>query len=197
VNDDIYAPPKSDPTPDAPLQQESAGFHVVSPRKFWILFLSTTGLYQIYWFYSHWAAQKKFRGESTWPGMRALFSIFFTHSLFQRIRAANDLKTAPLLGFATCYVLLTVAETTASRLSINDVGSPWSDLVEFGVMPLVGYCLVSAQKQANSACGDPGGSTNNRLTAANIVWILIGLLFWGMGLFGLLVAFGVVPSQPT
>lgn len=195
--DDIYAQPKSDPLPEAHQQQESNGLYVVSPRKFWIMLVTTLGIYQIYWFYRHWAAQKKSTGESMWPGLRALFSIFFTHSLFRRIHAANDFKTAQLSGLATCFVLLSIIESVISRMSFNDVGSPWTDLIEFALVPLCGMCLVPAQKQANAACGDPDGSTNNKLMAANVVWMLIGLIIWGLGLFGLLMAFGLVPPETT
>ena len=47
---------------------------------------------------------------------------------------------------------------------------------------------LAAQKAANSAAGDPQGESNNTLTAANIVWMVVGVLLWLLVLLGLYVA---------
>lgn len=41
-------------TPDVVIADAEPMFYVVSKRKFTILFLSTIGLYYLYWFYKNW-----------------------------------------------------------------------------------------------------------------------------------------------
>ena len=52
--------------------------------------------------------------------------------------------------------------------------------------------LFHAQRAANIASGDPQALSNNRFTAANWVWIVLGGLFWlllGIGL--------MLPEEPV
>lgn len=195
MSENLYAPPRSEPPPRAPDLEEVPPFYIVAPRKFWILLLSTAGLYQLYWFYRHWKAQKAVTGERMWPIMRSLFVIFFTHSLFSRIDAANASAKRPLSLVATLFVVLTLADTMVSRLAQQDIGSPWTDLLELLLIPVLGFLLGKAQNQANLACGDPEGSFNDDLSAANAVWIVLGLLLWCLIVFGLLSYTGLITIQ--
>lgn len=192
MTENLYAPPQSEPAPRTADLDDAPPFYIVAPRKFWILLLSTAGLYQLYWFYRHWKAQKAVTGERMWPVMRCLFVIFFTHSLFSRIDAANDDRKRPLSLVATLFVVLTLADTMISRLSAKDIGSPWTDLIELLLIPIIGLLLVKAQKQANLACGDPEGSFNDDLGAANAMWIVLGLLLWCLIAYSLMSYAGLI-----
>ncbi len=195
MTENLYAPPRSEPAPQVLDGDDVPPFYIVAPRKFWILLLSTAGTYQIYWFYRHWKAQKAATGERMWPVMRSLFAIFFTHSLFRRMAAANDSAVRPLSIHATLFVVLTILDTVVSRMAQQDIGSPWTDILELLLIPVLGIFLAAAQNQANLACGDPEGSFNDDLTAANALWILLGFVLWGVIVFGLLAYYGVIHTE--
>lgn len=195
MTENLYAPPLSEPAPPVKDANDSPPFYIVATRKFWILLLSTVGTYQIYWFYRHWKAQKAATGERMWPLMRAIFVVFFTHSLFRRIDQANDAGRHPLSIHATVFVLLTILDSVVSRMARKDVGSPWTDLSELLLVPILGIFMAMAQTHANRACGDPEGSLNDDLTGANAFWILMGFILWGVIAFGLLTYTGVISLE--
>lgn len=186
MSDNVYQTPKA--AVDIP-QEALRPYYVVSNRKFWVLYVATFGVYHLYWFYKNWQQFKSFTGMSAWPVARGIFSIFFAHSLFGLIRdSADEQEGAPHLKaglLATVYVILSLISSGTERLASRDLGSPYTDFISILAMPLVGWVLYQVQKAANAACKDPLGETNNVFTAANVIWIVIGVLFWAMVLFGL------------
>lgn len=187
MSSDIYKAPESDV--DAGLHVES-DFYVVSGRKFLTLFLATFSLYSLYWFYRHWAQYKSVSDEPMWPPMRAIFAIFFTHSLFRRINekyeeTIGDVSNWRHSVFAGIYVLSLIVSQVAERLSAKNIGSPITDLVTFATLPLACWILYKTQIIANRACSDPDGSANDSFTFANIVWIVLGIIFWILILIGI------------
>ena len=67
--------------------------------------------------------------------------------------------------------------------------------IGFGAFFIVAWLLTRAQRVANLASGDPGGKGNGQLGAANIVWILLGLVMWLMTLVGIAGLLGL-PNPP-
>ena len=183
---DVYKAPESE------ILTENSGeteFYVVSQQKFLILYIATLGLYSFYWFYKHWQQYKIRHQESMWPIMRAIFQIFFTHSLFEnfRVRLMDKKLTyawAPGV-LATIYVVIILTESVANRMSIKGIGLPLTDYLGFLLFPLQIWILYKAQGAANVACECPKGEKNSLLTAANYFWIVVGGVFW------LLVAIGL------
>ncbi len=187
-------------TPESEVEQKERAdleFYVVAPKKFLLLFFFTLGIYRLYWFYKNWSFHKKVTGKRLWPVMRAIFSIFFTHSLF----ALFDQKSKEFVpdykwsasGVATIYVLFTVIESICDRLSWRSMGEPITDIIGVLVLPVIGWSLYKAQISANTACGDPAGERNSQLSLANYCWIGLGTLFWilfAIGLFDM--TFGLV-----
>jgi hypothetical protein len=51
------------------------------------------------------------------------------------------------------------------------------------LLPL-GLSFVNAQRQINTACGDPEGATNSNLTGANWAWMILGAMIWMLVLAG-------------
>lgn len=194
---EIYAAPKSAPAPAA--AQPVLDYYVVSSGKFWVLFLMTCGLYQFYWFYRHWRAIRQTTGEKVWALPRAIFCIFFTHSLFARFTGTAIIRrigpSDSLQSWATLFVILLVTERICSRLSLKEIGSPFTDIAALAVLPLAGWCLVRAQRTANAVCGSPDGSANSNITAANIAWIIAGSVVWLLVLIGLLATLGMIPLE--
>jgi hypothetical protein len=186
-----YAAPSS--PVDITEEQAPQRFYVVAPIKFLVLFFVTIGMYQIYWVYKHWSQFKKSTRGDQWPVMRAIFAVFFTHSLFVEINHSlntNKVKYQWNSGVhATFTVIFLVIGNIMDRLSMKEIGSPITDLLSILVVPIIGFFLYRAQCAANHACGDPKGDTNKNFTVANIIWIVIGLIWSAMVALGLFMSF--------
>lgn len=182
---DPYATPESDVQVG---DDREPPLYIVSRRKLLTLGILTVSLYFVYWHYRNWQLTKIRNDESLWPIPRAIFSIFFTHSLFTEI---NELiKTRRIeyqwnpMAMATIIVVVTIAANVFDRLAGRSLGSPTTDFISIGLTLLLAFLYVSPQKAINIACGDPDGSSNARFTVANWAWILLGLVFWALVLLG-------------
>lgn len=176
ILDDAAAPAVP---PSAP---EAAPFYVVGTRKFTVMFVFTFGLYATYWMYKQWACYRDSLAANgvqsrPWPVMRAIFSIFYFHSLFAKVRR----HAAPLLDdweyrtHATILALLVLAERVLDKLSGKEY-SDWDTAGLILMLPLW-YFYFKAQQLINQACGDPAGTQNARLTGANYAWIAGAFVF--------------------
>jgi hypothetical protein len=188
VADNLYAPPTA--AIENPLQAAlRAEFYVVGRTKFFLLFFLTIGLYQWYWFYAHWARYRRFRNVSLWPVPRAIFAIFFTHSLAEEIDQSLQRERIPYDwspgAIATAFVIMEIASNLCGRLSGRNIGSPFTDYVPFVLMPFIAIVLWQMQVAANLACGQAEGESNRHITWANVVWFVLGGLFWLLVLAGL------------
>jgi hypothetical protein len=191
----FYAPPQAqiaDPVDTV----EAAPFYIVSERKYLLLFFATIGMYSLYWFWRHWTLHKIDKKLEIWPVPRAVFQIFFAHSLNREIDYLLERKQQRFTwspnALATVFVVFTIISNIADRLSWRGIGSPYSDLVSLSTLLPVGYCLLRTQRAANLACGDPEAVANRRLTAANYLWLTLGALFWALIVLGLL-----LPEDPA
>lgn len=190
MSETMYAPPEAN---IAVTSTDEPDFYVVAPRKFYLLSVLTLNLYFVYWFYRSWHLIKRRSGESMMPPMRGVFFIFFTHSLFTEI----DLKIKSLgksfawhpSTIATVVVVLTIVSNVTDRLSAENIGSPLTDFVGIALVPIIPVFLLKAQEAINFACEDPAGTSNQNLTLANWVWIILGGLIWVLLLFGLYLIF--------
>jgi hypothetical protein len=194
VETNPYSPPKAR-LADVNRPQ-SSGYYVVSIRKFTLLFFITLGLYSFYWFTVNWQAYKRESGENIRPIARAIFSIFFVHSLYYKIdakRAECNVSFAwspkPL---ATAYVVLSIVGAILDRLAYLEAGSPLVDFLGIATLPFLYYIQLIPQKVVNAFEGDVDGESNDQFTTANIVWIVIGVLLWLMMLIGTLETLGLL-----
>jgi len=177
--------PATHAAPPAPM------FYVVSLRKLAILYLATFTLYTFYWFYKHWdmykgrhPAASRF-GTTIWLVPRAVFPMFFTHSLFFKIRAAGRQLPGAAHWHAGWYATFAVVWMLLSEVIDSLIGGTAGDLVSIGaVFPLL-LPLLAAQRMANRACGDAQGASNDALTKANKIWIAIGAVAWLVAIAGL------------
>lgn len=186
---DLYAAPAADDAQQDPM------FYVVSPRKFTILFLATLGGYQLYWFYKNWRCFKNrslaasASATSIWPVPRAVFSVFFIHALFREVKqhAPGNAAVAAWRqsGHATALVILILLSNVLSRLGNRFDDNFWINAASLIVLIPILFTLRGAQDMINAACGDPLGAANAQLSGANYAWIVLGLLFWLLVLFGL------------
>jgi hypothetical protein len=167
---------------------DEAAFYVVSRRKMVILSIATMGMYGFYWFYKNWdqyrnhgSASEDAR-ESIWPIPRAIFSVFFVHSLFRKVKAAG--MDSPKVAAwndnrgAWWFVIVSVTLSITHKLETKSIGMPLTSYIGDVCLLLLLLAYVKAQSMINASCGDPDGKSNNKLTAANWVWIVIGALLY-------------------
>jgi hypothetical protein len=178
----IYQTPESEVAhQDSKLAAE---FYIVSPHKFIVLFVVTMGLYSVYWFYKNWQRYLLHSGEAGWPVMRAIFSIFFTHSLFENInyRLQDEKRSfnwSPGI-LATIYVIAAITERIGDKLDDKDIGSPYTLIISFLAIPVIALVLYRAQLAINLACNDSAGHSNSNFTGLNILWIVLGSSLWAL-----------------
>lgn len=198
-NRDIYTPPDAELGAEAGLGQEE--YFSVSIRKLIVMYAITLGGYSLVYFYQNWKLQKLRHGLNVIPVLRAIFAIFFTHSLFSRIRASAEERsiegTSGFSGLATLYVVCTLLS------SINVNLGPTSQLVYVMlnlagiVLPLVAlYPLVVVQRVVQQINHDEAGELNSQFTVYNWIFILLGAFMWVSILLGIyMLMFGELPVQ--
>jgi len=188
---DVYRAPEADLTLP---ETESPEFYPVSRFKLMLLYFATLGLYALYWFYRHWRQVKAHSAASIWPVPRAIFSIFFAHSLFARFdaaarRRADDIAWRPRL-LATLYVVFAIIGNLSDRLPRLGLDEIWVPIASVVSLLVIAYTLFHAQLIANIACGDPAGLSNAKITLPNLLWSLFGILFWLVAIAGFALELG-------
>lgn len=187
MSDNVYAAPLSNLD-----QQTYAGteprFYVVSTRKLLVLYFITIGLYHLYWNYKNWALHNRATGEGVWPVPRAIFSIFFTHSLFRDISqhdVTHERAEWNAGSNAAFMVLLVIGGNILERMASKGLGSPMTDIASIAMLVPTGLLLKKVQDEINARCGDPTGSGNASFTGANIAWCVAGAIYWALAILGI------------
>ncbi len=185
---DLYAPPEADVQT---VDDTEPPLYIVSRAKMLTLGIMTFTLYFVYWHYRNWKLTKLRNGEDIWPIPRAIFQIFFTHSLFTEIDEL--IKTRGIewrwnpMTMATIIVAVTILGNVFDRLAGRSLGSPTTDIISIGFALALPLLYIRPQNAINIACEDPAGQRNARFTAVNWLWILFGVLFWLLVFFGVYV----------
>jgi hypothetical protein len=180
------------------IAEEARPFYVVASRKFLALYLGTGGMYGIYWSYRHWANFKRHTHGTQWPVARAIFSIFFIHSLLaeidQRLRRQSIGWHWNHGSLANGIVTVLLVAGVSNRMAGREFGSPLTDWIAVATIPLLAWLKWKVQRAANAACADPAGDSNREFTAANILWLVLGAIFWCLMALGLMIAHGLLPA---
>lgn len=187
--DNLYQAPQAQLL-DSTTEQSDGAFFVTSLNKLVILFIATLGLYVLYWGYKQWSSQRASMPKKIMPVWRSIFSIFFMHSLCKRISQRLESQGQPAWAYgaaATLYVLTTIVSSVISNLTSRDDSLPLLvDILSLLLQLTPVLPLVAIQRQANLASQDPQGSSNSQMSSSNIVFIVIGAVFWVFILLGLL-----------
>ena len=176
--DNIYQPPSADLLPR---ERASNTFFVTATGKLYLLYFFTLGFYSIYWAYKHWDRQRaSMLPKKISPAARSIFHIFFIHSLCRLIQGqllAKGLGEWKYSAIAWAYIVLVFVGNGLSR--VESFGNPLLDIVLLAAATLVtAWPLATIQHQANLASGDSAGEENNRLSLANWLCMLPGILLW-------------------
>jgi len=191
MDNSVYRPPEANLILESAAETDENMFYVVSPKKFLLLFIGTLGMYQLYWFYENWRKYKYENNLSLWPVPRAIFSIFFTHSLFRKINEELGFKEGKekwdYATAATLFVLFTLI-SNADSLFDRVFGELISIFIVLVMVPLTAWVLYGAQLKINLACGSVDGEENSKITGVNIIWLVVGGLLWLMFIFFIVLA---------
>ena len=166
----------------------SSNFYVVGPKKMLLLYFATFGMYKLYWVYKQWATYKRATNSDLWPVPRAIFSVFFTHALFEQVSLLIKHKRIDYRwnsqAAATTYVVATIGAALVSRLPRELVGAHGSFAILLGTLLVISPLLHNVQSAINVACEQPGGVGNRRLTWLNYLWVALGAVFWFFSIAG-------------
>ena len=142
--DNVYKPPEANLIRENSFAEDDSVFYVVAPKKFFLLYIGTLGLYGLYWFYKNWSQYKAYENLSLWPVPRAIFSIFFTHSLFRYINEELMNKkvntTWNHATAATMFVIVTII-SNADRVFDKLFGEAFSLVLVLLSIPLTAWIL--------------------------------------------------------
>jgi len=200
------------PTSTQPNQTRSANentpeFFPVSEGKLITLYILSFGLYGFYWFYKNWQLQQPKMDKKISPTMRATFSIFFTHSLFNRINeSAKGLEQKHRFNsnvLATLFIGAVIVGNLLDRTSINSgiiagMTNKTVIITSLVLFLLSVYPLVKVQATANRINNDMLGYLNHKYSVWNYLLIALGVIFWLMMAMGLLTAsMGLIPTQQS
>lgn len=184
--------------------QEPLQYFAVSEGKLITLYLLSFGLYGVYWFYKNWTLQQPWMSKKIFPMMRAIFSIFFTHSLFRRInKSAEGLEDKHKFNanlMATLFVAAIIIGNFIDKIPM-DYGmlemlpDNTMIIVSLVIFLLSAYPLVTVQATVNRINNDMLGYLNHKYSLWNYLLIVAGSILWLMLALGLLAeSMGLVPE---
>ena len=188
MEENIYSTPQANLVVE-PKDASGALFFPTSLKKLVILHVLTLGIYPVYWFYKNWRVHQKYMQKKTIPILRALFYIFFTHSLFKKIAdTAKDRNVEMPWSpgtLATVLVLSTiianVAERIASRMETTNALDYFGPALIF--VKLIPLYLI--QDLVNKVNADPRGELNRSFSIYNWIFIVLGAILWLLIFIGL------------
>jgi len=148
------------PTTASPL------YFAVSKTKLIVMSLCTGGIYEIYWFYKNWKLIKERTGQNIRPFWRAMFSIFFCHSLFKSVQSSvNSHRRQSSINpgwLAVSYIVL---------CSTWRGPDPFWLISSLSVLPLL---PVQGLVNGINAKAAPAADRNSNFSISNIIVMIIG-----------------------
>lgn len=173
----------------------STVFFPVSEGKLITMYIFSFGIYGVYWFYKNWKLQQVTMDKKIYPVWRAIFSIFFTHSLFRRIdQQASHLEQKHRFNaniLATFFVTAIIVSNIIDHLSISShtqdgISNNTVTIISLFIFFLSTYPLVRVQSTVNRINNDMLGFLNHKYSPWNYVLIAFGVIFWLLIALGLL-----------
>ncbi|WP_080054878.1 DUF4234 domain-containing protein [Spirosoma aerolatum] len=156
---------------------------------FCLLSFFTFGIYTIYWFYKNWAFFRDVYNWDIYPFWRAIFNIFFVHTLLEHINDVAVEKGHPGIssnGYATGFVILAVAQRMLDRVSPDSLA-----LMALFVPPFL--FLVPSVKQLNYIYRQAyPNKYNPALSPGEFLIVIVGGIVMVLAVAGLLM--GEEPS---
>ena len=154
-------------------------YEIVGLYKFFLLSILSLGLYQLWWTYKAWKFFKEKESLDVSPVARAIFAIFFFHSLFEKIKTY-----ANVYGYGASYTsgLLVAAIFILNILSrLPDPFWMLSVASVFCFIPPVSALNYAVQNSKEYAV-----VINNGLNYRQLALVIVGAIFWILIIIGLM-----------
>lgn len=168
-------------------------FFSITTTRLAVLSIITFGVYEIYWFYRNWRAVKNGEKLNIQPFWRAVFSIFFCHSLFKKI-----LQSAKKYGFTNRYspgllailyiILILLGNGMGNGMGRADISNFGFDVLWLLVSISTIIPLISIQKAINFNNSKITGNSgvDGKFSKGEVVLIIIGSIFFLLVILGIL-----------
>lgn len=150
-----------------------------------VMSILTFGIYQVLWFYRNWKFLRDRRHLEVSPFGRALFSIFYTHSLFRYIAEYNNLndriaKQFSPGGWATLWVVACFVTNALSR------NIPQNQPLLLLVLPLLPVCFVLPAQNCIIRVNEvqPIRPAYDGWSAGQFILLILGIVWWALILIG-------------
>jgi len=186
-------------------QYAETSFFPVSEGKLITMYILSFGFYGIYWFYKNWKLQQKMMDKKIYPILRAIFAIFFTHSLFKRInQQASHLDKKHKFNanvYATLFVFSIIVSNLLDHLHGNiqlpaHISNNSIIITSLLIFVLSVFPLLKAQATINRINNDILGYLNYKYSLPNYILIVTGSAIWLMLALGLLFDYmGIVTTE--
>lgn len=189
----IYKSPEAVTLDVAAEGAEGKEFFSVSLAKLKVMYILTLGMYSLVFFFQNWKIQKARHQLKVIPVLRAIFSIFFTHSLFARIsdtakqrgiEHGSSFKTQ-----ATIFVACMVISALLGRIEPKGADYMIVTLISIALTLIALVPLVTVQKTVLKINGEEDAPENSDFTVYNWIWIFLGVILWLLmfvGMFAML-----------
>jgi len=195
---EIYKSPKADLLTEQE-KTDDYQFFSVSLKKLCIMYIATMGMYVLVFFYQHWKAQKTKYGLKINPALRAIFSIFFVHSLFSKMKNEAENKginqDIAFSMLATTYILCSIGSWVASNVPDTGILFAIGYAASISLTLIALYPLYRVQKVANIINNDENGFSNSNFTGYNWLFLVIGSLLWVISVFGVYISVALPELQ--
>ena len=157
---------------------QDAPFFGVSLDKFIVMSICTFGIYDIYWCYHQWRAERR-RGDSdVSPFWRAFFAPLWGFSLFSRVQDVAErhgvTATWSANGLGLAFLLLSISW----RLP-----DPYWLVSVFAFLPLV---PIQVTVNALNTAAAPSAPRNDKYSGLNVLGIVWGVILMALVVVGML-----------
>jgi hypothetical protein len=159
----------------------------VSLTKFAVMSLCTFGVYELYWAYKHWDAQRRREQEDLSPFWRSFFAPLWGFSLLPRLGRITGAYGRPATWSGSALALAYFLLCASWRLP-----DPLWLVTLLSFLPLL--VVQRSINQLNAAVA-PDASHNDSYSGLNVVMIIIGGLCLALAILGTLYHPAEAPTQ--
>ncbi|MEN5173044.1 hypothetical protein ABE427_09935 [Acinetobacter higginsii] len=161
-----------------PIKHHLADLRIISMKRFIILSITSFGLYQIWWMFKAWRFFAIKDNLKIMPAARAIFSIFFLYSLFNKIQ-----NYAQANGYTRSFSSAWMFVGYLLIIFAYYLPDPYWLITLFDFIFLIPAFVALNYAKIQST--DLNAIRQEKLGAGHIIVVAIGSLFWLFILIGL------------
>ncbi len=152
--------------------------NIISLNRFIFLSVASFGLYEIWWIYKAWRFYQQKEQVDIMPAARAIFSIFYLHSLFEKI-----IEFAKEKGYEKNYSSTTLFVGFIVGNLLTKLPDPfWLVSIGSFVFLIPPFQALNFAKQNSK---DLIVIEQTSFSSRQIALIIVGIIFWGLVLLGM------------